>query len=903
MAFSRILIVVALVWTFTSSTYLGQDQIPSTVYEQATAALEQGKADEAEQVMRSALHTHPRDVRALGLLAVILDTQKRYDEAEKVYAQAIALSPDLAPLLNNLANHYLARGDMDHARATYLRVVTIEPDYPNANLQLARLSVIKRQGGEALKYLDRLPRGEQESPVAQVLRAQAFDLIGRHTAAKSILEELEELHPGDAQVAFSIGLVYVEWKRFDAAEEAFSLALRAAPTDFDVLYNLGVAAMRAGHLERAQEVLQIALHQRPQDVDCLYVLARVYADQGHYEQAMLQLVEAERLAPARPDLLLLLAQVTQKLGFLGDTAIAYDKYLKLRPSDDVARRERGFALAQTAKLHEGLQDLKWYVARHPKDARGLYELGVAETVEERDKALTHLDRAIEIDPNMLEARQVRASLNYLRGRPLESVGDLTFVLKKDPKNASALDVLGESYMQLGRIEEAVNSLRRSAELAPRDSKILMHYSRALLRAKRKEEATAVLHTIHEISQTTPQSRPNSGLFDFLGQSSTEQRAQYLENLQARIRMNPTDARLKLQLGKSQLSEGKRQEALKTFDEIRALTTNPEILADCARTLLASEEYAAARVFLEPVVSSDPTSTDARLDLAIAIFHTAGSQAGLQELDKIPPERRGGDYFLLRAQMLDALGELEEASKSLNRGFRASPTRPDLYFHAALFLIKHKDYDQAVELLAQASRILPDSPKLLLTQAIAQEMRGRPEEAQKLLNDIQARWPEWFEPYLINGIILEIHSKSAEAKAMLEAAIALGADDAVAYYYEALATTHATPDDTESARRDIAKALELSPQDPYVQSLAGKIEYMRKDYEAALGYLNAALRLWPDMVEAHQTLSATYRALGEKEKSVAELKEILRIKQQNRSASETPPFPLGKFLFSVGPPQP
>lgn len=902
MVFRRIFSAVAVVWAFTPSLYLAQDRIPSAVYEQTDAALQQGKLADAEQVLRSALRAHPREVRALGLLAVILDAQKRYDEAESVYAQAVSLSPGLVPLLNNLGNHYLARGELDRARDTYLRVVAIEPDYPNANLQLAKLSVAKKQGAAALKYLNRLPSDEQAGPAARILRAQALHLSGRHAAAEPILQELERQATSDPQVAFSVGIVYVEWQRFDAAEKAFSLALRSAPTDFDILYNLGLAAIRAGHLERAQEVLQIALRQRPDDVDCIYGLARVYADRAQEEQAMLQLVRAERLAPGRADVLLLLGRVTEKLGFFGDTATAYDKYLKLRPSDDVVRRERGFALARTAKVNEGLRDLQSYVERHPKDARGLYEVAVAETLHERERALAHLDRAIELDANLLEARQVRAFLNYHRGRPLESVEDSKFILKHDPKNSAALDMLGESFLQLGQIQEAIESLRRSAELAPSDSKILMHYSRALLRANRKEEAAAIVQKVRELSPVAKSGRPNSGLFDFLSEPPMERQARYLDNLNARIRMNPADASLKLQLGKAQVSEGRTEEALKTFSEVRTMTSDLRILADCGRTLLANEQYAAAREFLEPVVSSEPSSTDARLDLAIAVFHTAGPQAGMAELDKIPPDQHGGDYLLLRAQMLDTQGKFEEASKTLNRAFRAAPTRPDLYFHAALFLIKHEDYGQAAELLEQASRILPDAPELLLIRAIAQDMLRRPEEAQKLLADIQARWPEWFEPYLINGIILEIRSKSAQARSMLETAISLGAEDAVAYYYMALATTHATPEDTDSAQQNIAKALKLSPEDPYIQSLAGKIAYMRKDYTAALGHLNAALRLWPDMVEAHLTLSATYRALGEIDQSAAELKEVLRIKQQNRSASETPPFSLRNLLFSVRPPR-
>src|SRR5437660_3411781 len=70
-------------------TFLAQDRISTSIVDQATVAFQQGKTDEAERVLRSALGDHPRDGGALGLLGVILDAQKRYKEAENCYTQAL----------------------------------------------------------------------------------------------------------------------------------------------------------------------------------------------------------------------------------------------------------------------------------------------------------------------------------------------------------------------------------------------------------------------------------------------------------------------------------------------------------------------------------------------------------------------------------------------------------------------------------------------------------------------------------------------------------------------------------------------------------------------------------------------------------------------------------------------
>ena len=873
-------------------------QVPASVYQQVAGAFRAGKFSEAEQVLRPALREHSNDADALGWMGVILDAEKRYDEAESFYGRALKLDPNSPALLNNIGNHYLARGNALRARQAYLKVVAVDPAHGNANLHLAQMSVAARDGRAALGYLARLPASDLLQVAVELLRAQALELADRHTQAEALLQTIEEQAGSDPHVWFSVGMTLVDWKRFDDAEKAFTRALDAAPANFDILYNLGLAAIRADHLDRALEIFQTALEQHPEDVECLYNLARVYSLLGEDDQAVVELVKAQRLAPDRPDVAISLAQASEKLGYYADTAVAYDGYLKLRPDDDIARRERGFALARTADFERGLVDLRWYVERHPTDAPGLYELAIAETIKERPKAIEHLNRAIALDPQLSAARYARAVLLYQAGKPDEALPDLQLVVKLDPDDYRALDQMGEAYLTLGRTEDALDPLRRAAKLAPQDPKVLAHYGRALLKAGRKEEGHEVLVRFQQVQSAPSQRRPYGGLFDFLKLPPAEQQARYMAALQKQVTLNPGDLALKARLAKALLAQGKTEDALAVFRGVRSLTSDPKLLADCAQVLLEYHEFTLARDFLQSVVAADPSAGGARLDLAIATFHSAGAEAGLAELDKTPADQRKGDYFLLRAQILDAMGKLEEATADLNRAFGAAPTRSDLYFQAALFLIKHEQYRKAVNLIEQANRVVQDMPDLLLTEAVTYELLQQPDEAQKILTRIESRWPEWGEPYLVNGIVLETRFKSVQAKPLIETAISLGERDSVAYYYLALSTTHAAPDDLAAAQTAIDQALSLNPDDAYARALAGKIAYARKDYHASVEQLTVALKLWPDMIEARQTLSATYRAMGEREKAADELKEVLRIKQTTRDADQAPPSPVRDLLFSV-----
>jgi tetratricopeptide (TPR) repeat protein len=890
-------VLVAPLWI---GMLLGQQLAPPAVLDEAAAAFEQGRADEAEQKVNSFLKSHPTDLRALLLKAAVLDSRERWAEAESYYQRALKLAPHSPQALNNAANHYLASGDRGRAREFFIKTVAINPQHTNANLQLAQMSVEDQKGREALAYLSRMGDEANSDATVLLLRARALSLSGQCPAASAILKKLEGQPNADARWLFSAGMAQAGCKQYEAAGRAFSLALDADPRNFDILYNLGLASLRAGHADRAESVLQTALKVRPEDADCLYTLAQVVIKLGRPVEAAALLARAQKAVPDRADILLLLAQVSAQLEFYEDAAATYDRYLKLRPDDDVARRERGFNLAFANQSKRALQDLDQYVRKHPGDAVGYYELAVAQLFEDRSKALASLDHALKLDPALFQARYTRALVNIEEERPEPAIEDLRFFVQREPKDYRALAHLGQAYLALNRASEALDVLERAMAIAPGKPVVLVQYRRALEKLGRKREAAEIVTRLREAGNAAAESRRRVGLIDYLGLAPGEQHARYLENLQRNSAADPSDVRWKIMLARDLLAQGKTADGVEMFRQLKSAASAPAVLADCGRTLLEFEQYEPAREFLEAAVAAVPSLSAARIDLAIVLFRLQSASAALQELDETPAADRRGDYYLLRAQILDAQGKMQEAAEALNQGIQAAPTRPSLYLQASGFLLKHQQYEKALALLEQASRLLPDDRDLLLAQAVTLAVMPRDDDAQKLLAKIQSRWPEWDRPYLVHGMILEIQLKSAEALPLLETAIALGANSPEGYYYQALAITHARPDDLQSAHNAIAKAVALTSKDPYIFLLAGKISLARKDYPAAVEQLSVATHLLPTLIPAHYALHDAYKAIGDEPKSAAELEAIQHIADEN-AASDKSPFPVEDFVFTVRPP--
>ena len=892
-SFAKLVLVTA------TGVLLGQSGAPAGL-DEAAADFEQGRTAEAGQKLNAILKDHPADLRVLILKAAVLDALDRHADAESYYQRALKLAPGSAQVLNNAANHYLASGDSRRARELYLKVIAVDPHHINANLQLAQMSVEEKRGSEALAYLNRLGDAANSDPAALLVRAQALALTGRCADAGRLLESLEGQAGGGPSLFFSTGLAFAGCKKYDEAERSFSRALDANPKNPEILYNLGLAALEAGHAPRATAVLETgaerASGRRGLSVRPRACLSETEPARGRRRAAH----HGAKAGAGRADVLLLLAQVSYHLEFYEDAAASYTRYIKLKPDDDVARRERGMSLACANQPVSALADLDWYVRKHPRDATGFYELAVATHITDRGRAFRALDRALALDPGMIQAHYTRAVLSIEEQKPAGAIDDLRFILEREATNDRVLVHLGQAYLEANRASEAAEVLKRAIELAPGQPAALLHYHKALEQLGRKEEAAAVLSRLKQADSAAEFRKPQAGLIDYLSLSPAEQRARYLANLRKNVEDYPADPRWKIRLGKELLAERKSVEAEEAFRSLKMAVSDPEILASCGRILLEVEQYELARQFLEPALAAAPALGAARLDLAIVLFRLQGAGAALEELDKTPAADRKGDYYLLRAQILDSQSKMQEAAEALNQGMHAAPARPGLYLQAAGFLLKHKLHEKALALLEQASRLLPDDRDLLLAQAVTLAVIPRDDDAQKLLAKIQARWPEWDRPYLVNGMILEIQLKSAEALPLLETAIALGANSPEGYYYQALAITHARPNDLEGAHNAIARALALTSKDPYIFLLAGKISLGRKEYAAAVVHLSAATHLLPTLIPAHYALHDAYKAIGDEQKSAAELEAIQHIADEN-AASDRSPFPIEDFVFTVRPP--
>jgi tetratricopeptide (TPR) repeat protein len=793
----------------------------NAVLRDAAAAMQHGDYALAEAKLRAELKIHPDDADGLSMLGMVLDAGKRFTEADALYRKAVADAPRSAQVLGRYANHLLAAGDEKGAHDAFARVLAIDPADPYANLALSRIALKSKDAEhakEALSYLDRLPAGLRNAPEAAVPRLIALDRSGDKQNADALFTQLSNATQNDAKLSSSIGWTLARAEQFTQAETFLTHALAGNAADFQLLYDLGVVALYAQDYNRAREVLEEAVRQQPKNADALYSLAFVYHSLKQPEPALRLLAEAAKLDPQRAEVQRLIAAITSELQANEDSAAAWDRYAALAPKDDTARRERGFARIHMRQFDTGIADLEWYIARHPDDAVGYYELGLAQSANDPTKGLSSLDKALTLKPDFVEARAARGALYYLQGKPEAAVPDLEAAAGAQPDNGLILDRLGQAYRALDRLDDSIRTLRKASQLAPDEPTLVLHLANALAEAGQNAESETLMGRYR---QMRPTQAPRD-LMRYLSLTPEQQRADYRARVERAVRDNAADPNAQLHYLKLSLEEGQTDQALKTAGIIASMKASPALLADAGRAMLEARQFASSRELLQKAAAAG-SSADLELPLALAAFHSDGADAGLKHLQRVPETARDADYYLARAQMLDALGKSAEALASLDPALHLAPGRPELYWQEVVFLKKDGRTKEAVQLLDRGVKLNPQQPWFPVLRAALLEADGQTEQALALIETARRRWPEVAAVWAAQGMIAAAHGPAEQARRLLETAVSLGARSPEVWACLADTTWRSAPDRIDDAKRAIAQALKAAPHDRAIHAVQHRIE--------------------------------------------------------------------------------
>lgn len=246
------------------------------------------------------------------------------------------------------------------------------------------------------------------------------EALGHHQAGR--LAEAEALYrraiAADAtnvNAWYLLGLALRLLGRAEEALTALDTATRLAPQALEPLFNLAVAKFSLDRRSEAEDDLRRALTIKADFAEARVLLGQILLDRGDCAGAAAEYQAVLAIAPEHKAAAINLGLALQRVGRADDAVAAFRKAAGLVPDNaDVMRCLAGL-LVDKGGGAEAVAAAERATTLAPRDAAAWYVLGAAcQTVTELDRAAEALARAVELDPNYVDAATRLAHLNANR---------------------------------------------------------------------------------------------------------------------------------------------------------------------------------------------------------------------------------------------------------------------------------------------------------------------------------------------------------------------------------------------------------------------------------------------------------------------------------------------------------
>ncbi|MCL5280970.1 MAG: tetratricopeptide repeat protein [Planctomycetes bacterium] len=740
----------------------------------------QRKPKEAAAELTTILQKHPEDVLSYERMGALAEQNPDTvgKPAAAWYDEAVARNPQAALAYTVRAGFHLQQSNRYQAMANQEQARK-ERDQARIHLEQAR-----KEREQALADLEQAQKHDCPDTetglrlVAELVRANLLD------RARERLQMLQAKDPTDLSLWRYRADLAVRGKSAEemcTVAEAGLKALAAQPWDF-----MSAAAellIRSGRVEEANECIS---RMRTKDVDppTVALLEGLLADkQGRLRDAIAAWRKAVTLGYRQPAVRL---QLAYALSRVGDIQAAIDQ-LRLLVVDAPNNVEGHLALAQllaqTGNWPEAQEQallVQQLVPDHPDavllelQARMQALASATAPAEEREKAWQEIDTRLTAldkkDAGNTVVKLLQAQAAMVRGKFPEMAVLLKEMEVKDPNNMKVVLLRADLCAAQGQKEEAQTRLRDAVKRFPQALEPVRGLASLLDQQNQRQACEAVLQqSMQRIKE--PAVRRNVGLLlaEFYRRWDEQGKlADWLRELSARF---PSDIQLKRMLLTREEIGKDAPQAQKIVDEIhglegeegwqwryeqarlwsrgsaedfkarypqmvKLLQENLQINAkDPESRLLLAETYERANEL--PLAANTYRELQNLLpDNLPLLVRTAVTLNRVKDFDGVRRLLDQADQKNLHDPLLDRLrlqdnlrtGQLEGAVDALEKMAQQDPNDTSLRLRLASLRVREKKYEEAQKVLDELQAKTPDSMPVIRTQINLYVQQGKGAEA-------------------------------------------------------------------------------------------------------------------------------------------------------------------------------
>jgi tetratricopeptide (TPR) repeat protein len=358
----------------------------------------------------------------------------------------------------------------------------------------SRYAAELKQYDESIALLDQVLLIDPSLTEVLVIKARILIAQGKTVQASQLIEQLVDEYPDNDALRLQFARMLVEQRELQAATAHYEILFENVPEDGDIALSLALLYIETKQLDKAVEVMKYLLTIGKKIDIANYYLGRISQNQGHDKQAInyyLQVNSGEYVFDAQLRVGVLLAisgapdEGLKKLEALAESQIAWSLRVQ-------AYLAQGEVLRSEGRYKEGVEMFSRALQNKRDDINLLYARGLmAEKVDRLDMAEADLLKVISKEPENANALNALGyTLADRTSRYEEALEYIKRAAELVPDDPAILDSLGWVSYRLGKLDEAVMWLSRAFEKLE-DAEIAAHYGEVLWYSDQKDKAREV----------------------------------------------------------------------------------------------------------------------------------------------------------------------------------------------------------------------------------------------------------------------------------------------------------------------------------------------------------------------------------------------------------------------------
>src|ERR1700730_9275227 len=415
----------------------------ATRFNLVRAYFQAGRTAEGLKMARELSAQNKDNVQLHFTLGVLLAAEKQYSAGQLELEKASALQPETFEILFNLGQTYFRSGNYAKAEVVLNRALKLKPDSAATLALLAQLYSAQNRPVDALDFLARAHKLAPEDTDIILLLARLSMAQNYFEDAIPLLESGLKIAPKRADLHAALGESYFMSGKVEKAIDEFKLLIDLDPSARSYAF-LGLSYRHLGRFDEARKYFQEGLKLDPRNASCLFNMGYIAGRQGN-QAAAEQLFQ--RALKSNPDF--------------------YEALLEL-PNLRIAAK----------KFEEAATLLRRYVKVSRDPASGYYKLAMVERslhqteVAQRDLSVFQtLSKDSSPGPypyqHLFEYLDNRSNLAPQARTQLDQT-ELVEQIKKHPDRPQDLYLLAETYLKLGKPEDARSTIAQLDQISSGD---------------------------------------------------------------------------------------------------------------------------------------------------------------------------------------------------------------------------------------------------------------------------------------------------------------------------------------------------------------------------------------------------------------------------------------------------